>query len=149
MSVGANLRRTSVGGNFESMLARKNNILEISWNFQRYLSIKSKYVYISEKIQKTPLWVWKSIWNFENLRKFYKNFEVSLDDSVIFYTRVHIFFCIFFKKMLGSSVKNVGRQKSQTDVGRRKSQKDFFEIIQTLTFCTLRWIFFLHFFLNM
>ena len=37
--------------NFEDTLARKNNMLQISWKFQVWLSMKIKYVYISGKFR--------------------------------------------------------------------------------------------------
>ena len=37
--------------NFENTLARKNNMLQISWKFQVWLSMKIKYDYISGKIR--------------------------------------------------------------------------------------------------
>ena len=72
------------------------------------------------------------------LPHFWKLFE-KLDKK--WYTRVQMFFRIFFNKMADSSANNVGRQISWKDVSRRKFRKNFWIKIQTRTYCNLSHIF--------
>ena len=74
-------------------------------------------------------------------------FENSSKNSIKQYTRVQLYFRIFFKKVSKSFANNVGRQKSWNDVSRRKFGKNFWIKTQTRTYLYLSYIF-SHFFFN-
>ena len=82
----------------------------------------------------------------EILSKFYKIFRNFIKYSVILYAKIYIFYLMFFKKKLKSSVKDLGMRKSRKNIGRPKFGIDFFKETQTRTYFTIRYIFFSHLF---